>query len=262
MKAFRRMFSGLFSDESESHVGASGSRAYAIGDVHGRLDLLDQLLDRIRIDCARRAPRKTYLVFLGDLIDRGPDSRGVIDRLLADPLPAMKPVYLMGNHEEAMLAVLEGRKGVLWNWLKFGGAECIESYGLDPVALAQRREDEALTLIQNAVPKEHNLFLMSFADTFSFGDYLFVHAGIRPGLPLDRQSPKDLRWIREPFLTDPGDHGQIVVHGHTIVESVEEFGSRIGIDTGAYRSGILSAIAIEDEQRWYLSTAAAEALPA
>jgi serine/threonine protein phosphatase 1 len=255
MKALKSLFAGLFADERPLPTGAANARAYAVGDIHGRLDLLDRLLDQIRDDSAARPARKTFLIFLGDLIDRGPDSKGVIDRLAAKPLPGARAIHLMGNHEEAMLSVLEGKKGIIWNWLKFGGAECVQSYGLDPERLSQLSEDEAVMRVRMAVPAEHRRFLAGFADTFSFGDYLFVHAGIRPGLPLEQQQPKDLRWIREPFLNDPGDHGRIVVHGHTIVDSIEEYGSRIGIDTGAYRSGVLSAIAIEDDQRWYLSTA-------
>jgi serine/threonine protein phosphatase 1 len=252
---FKSLFAGLFHDERRLPAGPEEARAYAVGDIHGRLDLLDQLLHQIREDMKARAPRKTYLIFLGDLIDRGPDSRGVIDRLAGDPIPGVRRIHLMGNHEEAMLSVLEGRTGVLWNWLKFGGAECVESYGINPEQLAQMREEQALEFVRQTVPAEHRRFLSGFADTFRFGDYLFVHAGIRPGVPLEAQTPRDLRWIREPFLTDPSDHGRIVVHGHTIVEQIDEFGSRIGIDTGAYRSGRLTAIAIEGEQRWYLSTA-------
>ncbi|MEA3032392.1 MAG: serine/threonine protein phosphatase 1, partial [Sphingomonadales bacterium] len=115
-------------------------------------------------------------------------------------------------------------------------------------------EEEALTLLRAHVPRGHIEFLESFGDTFSFGDYLFVHAGIRPGIGLDDQARRDLRWIREPFLSDAKEHGFVVVHGHTIVPDVEERPNRIGIDTGAYRSGILTALAVEDEERWYLST--------
>lgn len=250
----RRLFAGFFADESAAPRGASGARAYAVGDIHGRLDLLDELLERIRADHEGREPRKTFIIFLGDLIDRGPASKGVVDRLLARPVTGMRHIFLMGNHEEAMVRVLKGEKGVLWNWLKFGGAECAESYGIDSVRLAHMAEEPALELVRQSVPPEHHRFLAGFADTFSFGDYLFVHAGIRPGLRLEEQKRQDLRWIREPFLSDASDHGQIVVHGHTIVDRVEEYGSRIGIDTGAYRSGLLTAIAIEDDRRWYIAT--------
>ena len=252
---FRRLISGLFSEEGSVPRGAADARAYAVGDIHGRLDLLDELLATIRADDADRPERKTFIIFLGDLIDRGPESRGVVERLLGQPMKPMQHVFLMGNHEEALVRVLDGEKGVIWNWLKYGGEECAASYGLDPVQLSHMGEEQAIDLVHRHVPVEHRRFLTSFADTFSFGDYLFVHAGIRPGRRIEEQKRQDLRWIREPFLSDNSDHGHVVVHGHTIVDAVEEFGSRIGIDTGAYRSGILTAIAIEDDRRWYLSTA-------
>jgi serine/threonine protein phosphatase 1 len=146
------------------------------------------------------------------------------------------------------------------SWLKFGGRECARSYGLEPDALQRLDEEAALQLLRAKVPGVHREFLEGFADTFRFGDYLFVHAGIRPGIAIEEQTRFDLRWIREPFLTDAKDHGFIVVHGHTIVDRVEERPNRIAIDTGAYRSGVLTALAVEDERRWYLSSEAGEAI--
>ena len=254
MALLKRIFSSLLSEREIDRQGARDARAYAVGDIHGRLDLLETLLELIERDLAARPARKTYLIFLGDLIDRGPDSRGVIERLVANPLPDVTQIYLMGNHEEVLLRVLKGEEGILWNWLRFGGAQCLESYGLNPAQFAQMREADALQVIRQAIPDTHLRFLEGFADTFSFGDYVFVHAGLRPGVALDEQRRQDLRWIREPFLTDRGSFDQVVVHGHTIVQSVEEYGSRIAIDTGAYRSGVLTAIGIEDDRRWYLST--------
>jgi serine/threonine protein phosphatase 1 len=238
--------------------GKAGCRAYAVGDIHGRLDLLDELLARIEQELKVKPVRDAYLVFLGDLIDRGPDSAGVVERLRGyRPPPGVRTIFLMGNHEEVMLRVIGGEKGLLENWLVWGGAECVRSYGIDPGHLGRLAEDEAIALLRRKVPVEHRSFLNKFADTFTFGDYLFVHAGILPGRPLDEQEKRDLRWIREPFLNDDKEHGFLVVHGHTIVEEVEERRNRIGIDTGAYRTGNLSALAIEEEERWYLSTAAA-----
>ena len=254
VKVFKHLFPGLFTEEPVTCRGAPDARAYGVGDIHGRLDLLEDLLAAITRNSARRVPRKTYLVFLGDLIDRGPDLRGVVERLRGGAISGMIPIFLMGNHEEVMLRILEHESGVLWNWLKFGGAECVESYGLDPFRLSRMQEKDALRLIEASIPLAHRAFIAAFADTFSFGDYLFVHAGIRPGRPLEEQRRQDLRWIREPFLTEPGDLGHVVVHGHTVVDAVEEYDSRIAIDTGAYRSGILTAIGIEDDRRWYLST--------
>jgi serine/threonine protein phosphatase 1 len=234
--------------------GAADARAYAIGDIHGRLDLLDRLLALIEADAAGRPRRRTFLIFLGDLIDRGPSSKGVVERLRTLRPEWAKPVFLAGNHEEVMQRVLAGEEGVLPSWLKFGGAECLESYGIDPEALKRLDETVAIRKVQAGIPRAHAEFLAGFGDTFRFGDYLFVHAGIRPGLPVEHQQVKDLRWIRDPFLSDAKEHGFVVVHGHTITDAVEERGNRIGIDTGAYVSGRLTAIAIEDERRWYLST--------
>ena len=232
-----------------------GHRAYAVGDVHGRLDLLEQLLVAIDLDIKRRPPRKTILVFLGDLIDRGPDSRGVIERLRNFRHSRIRPYFLTGNHEEVLLRLLNGERGILPSWLQFGGVECLASYGFDPAKLDVRNERAALATIRNVIPNDHARFIGSFADTLSFGDYLFVHAGIRPGVDLSLQSQSDLRWIRSPFLEDESDHGVFIVHGHTISMAVEERSNRIGVDTGAYRTGVLTALALEGEERWIFDTA-------
>ena len=233
-----------------------GYRAYAVGDVHGRLDLLDQLLAAIDEDVRRRPPRKALLVFLGDLIDRGPDSRAVVERLRTFRHDRLKPYFLAGNHEEVLLRLLKGERGILSSWLQYGGAECLRSYGFDPEKLELRNERAALSAIRNVIPAEHASFIGGFADTLRFGDYLFVHAGIRPGIDISMQSQSDLRWIRSPFLDDKTDHGMIVVHGHTICSDVEMEPNRIGIDTGAYRTGRLTALALEGQERWLLDTAA------
>ena len=236
----------------------SGYRAYAVGDIHGRLDLLDQILVIIERDAERSPAPKSLLIFLGDLIDRGPDSRGVVERLRTYRHGRLQPYFLAGNHEEVLLRLLAGERGLLEGWLKFGGAECLRSYGTDPSSLAEMNEREALSLVREAIPEEHRQFIASFVDTLRLGDYLFVHAGIRPGLDLSLQSQFDLRWIRAPFLDSEDDHGMIVVHGHTISDRVDERPNRIGIDTGAYRTGILTALAIEAERRWVLDTDIAE----
>ena len=230
----------------------AGYRVYAVGDVHGRADLLDELLGAIRTDCDRRGRAKTILVFLGDYIDRGPQSAEVVERLRTLKLSGIRPVYLCGNHEEVLLRLLAGDSGLVDDWLRFGGAECIASYGLDPEAVKEMGRTEALARIRTAVPRDHHKFLQSLGDTFLVGDYLFVHAGIRPGIALDEQSQQDLRWIREPFLDTEDAHGFVVVHGHTISEQVEIRSNRIGIDTGAYRTGVLTALGLERDRRWFL----------
>lgn len=252
MNLFRKL--GLVPASRLLPRGKPGCRAYAVGDVHGRLDLLNRLLSKIERDMAGRPRAKTYIVFLGDLIDRGPDSSGVVERLRTYRPPDVSVVHLSGNHEEVLLEILSGKLGVLPAWLKFGGVECALSYGIDPDSLRQSEERAAIALVREKVPRAHREFLRSFADTFRFGDYLFVHAGIRPGVGLDEQERKDLRWIREPFLGDAKEHGFMVVHGHTIAAEIDERANRIGIDTGAYQSGILTAIAVEDDRRWFLQT--------
>jgi len=238
-----------------------GYRAYAVGDIHGRLDLLDTLLTAIELDVERRPTRKCLLIFLGDLIDRGPESRGVVERLRTYRHDRIRPYFLAGNHEEVLLRLLAGERGILDSWLKYGGAECLQSYGCDPAMLADCNERTALAIVKNTMPQEHRRFFGSMADTLTLGDYLFVHAGIRPGVDLSLQSQADLRWIRSPFLDNDDDHGLVVVHGHTISDGIDEQPNRIGIDTGAYRTGILTALAVEGEDRWTLDTASIETEP-
>lgn len=241
----------------KAHRAPRGFRAYAVGDIHGRLDLLELLLADIERDMARRAPRKTLLIFLGDLIDRGPHSREVVERLRTYSRPNVRTVFLAGNHEEVLLRLLNGERGILESWLTFGGAECLKSYGVDPAVIRGKSEARGLEAIGRAFPPDHLTFLSGFVDTLRFGDYLFVHAGIRPGLDLSLQDQSDLRWIRTPFLEDDANHGFVVVHGHTIAKEVVERPNRIGIDTGAYRTGVLTALAIEGADRWFLDTGGA-----
>lgn len=235
-----------------------GRRAYAVGDIHGRVDLLDRMLADLERDIAGRPPADTFVVFLGDLIDRGPRSNDVVECLRLLRSERFQPVFLLGNHEEVLLRLLGGELGLLVSWLRFGGSECAQSYGLDPNQLIHLPEEKAIDAIRAAVPPTHVEFLKGFIDTFRFGDYLFVHAGIRPGIGLEEQSQRDLRWIRGAFLESDADHGFLVVHGHTVESEVVERVNRIGIDTGAYASGVLTAIGLEDAERWYLSTNATE----
>lgn len=234
--------------------GPRGQRAYAIGDVHGRLDLLEDLLSLIEQEIRDRPKPKTSIIFLGDLIDRGPESAQVIERLRTYSPPNASAHFIMGNHEEVMLRVLAGEEGLVTSWLRFGGAATLRSYGVDPREFPGMASKDLAARIRKAVPLEHVQFLESFADSILFGTYLFVHAGIRPGIDLAEQSQSDLRWIREPFLNDMTDHGFVVVHGHTITNEVEVAANRIGIDTGAFCTGILTALGIEGNKRWLLQT--------
>lgn len=238
-------------EDAPAPAGPAGSRCYAIGDIHGCLDQLSTLLERVIRDNEARPPvERVYIVTVGDLIDRGPDSKGVIDLLMARPMPSASFVFLMGNHEELFLQILDGDDSALPHWLEFGGFECALSYGADPDRLVGR--DGGVEL-RACVPAHHAAFVRSFGDGFRFGDYLIVHAGIRPGRSIDQQRVADMRWIRREFLESKDDHGMVIVHGHTIFGEPSEQPNRIGIDTGAYASGRLTAIGLEGTERWFLS---------
>lgn len=225
-------------------------RCYAVGDIHGRVDLLTQTLATVRADMAAQPVERAFLVFLGDLIDRGPASREVVEMLRVADWDWITPVFLQGNHEEAMIASYEGDVDALRSWVGFGGAETLESYGVPAVTLLKGAWHEYLEAMRAAVPADHIAFLRSFYDQFVLGDYLFVHAGIRPGVPLDQQKPRDLRWIRAEFLLSPAHHGKVVVHGHTIALEPQLLPNRIGIDTGAYDTGRLTTLRLQGtEQR-------------
>ena len=228
--------------------GPAGARAYAIGDVHGRLDLLERMLELIDRDRRQSPPARDYLILLGDVIDRGPDSRGVIECLMGLS-GDMRTVFLMGNHEEMMLRVLQSEPEAVHQWLTYGGYEFAQSYGVEVGKLPALYSADAAAIIRAKVPASHLAFVEGFADSFTFGDYLFVHAGVRPGRKLDEQDTHDLRWIREDFIGDDRDHGCMVVHGHTISAEPQQMENRIGIDTGAYQTGILTALRIEGDQR-------------
>lgn len=256
-RLFSKLFRRLAGEVAPSRVyhAPPDARLYAVGDVHGRRDLLDAMLDLVRADIATRPTGSAALVFLGDLIDRGPDSAGVVSRLLGlNAFPA-RMLFLMGNHEEVLLRVLAGEPGLADDWLEYGGDACAESYGLAASRLRAMDESQIARTLAAAIPTEHIAFLETFGDTLRFGDYLLVHAGIRPGVAIDAQRPEDLRWIREPFLSDPHDHGFKVIHGHTMSDRIEQRANRIGIDTGAYRSGVLSAAVVEGAEVHFLSTA-------
>jgi calcineurin-like phosphoesterase family protein len=245
---------GLSSRRQGAPAGGEGYRAYVVGDIHGRLDLLEDLLAKIHAELQHRPAEKTLLVFVGDLIDRGPASAHVVERLRTYKRPGIRTVFLLGNHEEVLLRILAGDTDLITQWLWFGGSECLQSYGVEPGRFAHLTDERALTTVRDVIPREHVKFLESFVDSCRFGDYLFVHAGIRPGVELEQQSQNDLRWIREPFLLDQRDHGFVVVHGHTISEEPELLSNRIGIDTGAYRTGVLTALGIEGTERWLIDT--------
>lgn len=231
-----------------------GQRAYAVGDIHGRADLFDALADAINADDAERGEAQTTVVLLGDLIDRGPDSAGVVAR--ARSWQAMRSVrVLMGNHEEMFLDSLE-KPEVLRHFLRYGGKETVLSYGVDEASYYAADLAETQALMRAAIPAGDIDFIRSFEDTITLGDFLFVHAGIVPDVPLEQQRTSDLRWIRSPFLEHSGSHGAVVVHGHTIFKRPDIRHNRIGIDTGAYETGVLTALGLEGQNRWLIEARA------
>ncbi len=232
-------------------MSTENRRIYAIGDIHGCLGALTNRWADIHADLAARPHPSPLVIFLGDYTDRGPSSRDVLDQLITyRDQPDIETIFLFGNHDKQFLDYLQDP--LVWvtdryHWFHtpLGGAVTLASYG---VANASP-EDPAATHAEfvKRVPQPHIDFLKAAQLTHQLGKYLFVHAGIRPGIPLAEQDPNDLIWIRSPFLEDPGDHGHIVVHGHTVVEKVEHHGNRIAIDTGAVFGGTLSCLVLEAE---------------
>ncbi len=231
-----------------------GLRVYAVGDIHGRLDLLDRILMQIDADHAARPPAERHLVFLGDLVDRGPDSAGVVERIrtLAEGDPQVH--CLMGNHEEIFLRSIEGDDKALRLFCRIGGRETLISYGVTPEDYERLDYAEVVEQLLARVPAAHRDFLTSLQEILIMGDYVFVHAGIRPGIPIAEQKLAETRWIRDPFLDHRAPLEKMVVHGHTVAEEAEMLPHRIGIDTGAYHSDRLTALMLENTDRHVFST--------
>lgn len=220
----------------------SDTRIYAVGDIHGRADLLDEITTRIDDDIRRRPIAHPVEVYLGDYIDRGSDSRTVLD-LLAVRLVTRHAVCLRGNHEAVMEGFLQD-PAILPYWLELGGMQTLESYGVAP-----HDENEAALDVRrrfvDAFPRAHELVVQCLRHQFVCGDFLFVHAGIRPDIPIERQDINDLIWIRDEFLDSTKNHERFVVHGHTPVPHPDIRHNRINIDTCAWRTGMLTCVAIE-----------------
>ena len=232
-----------------------GMRVYAVGDIHGRLDLLDSLLASIADDDRMRGDGvKTLYVFLGDLIDRGPDSRGVVQRLLDFSRSGVNARFLMGNHEQVFLRAMADDQRALRFLIRIGGRETLLSYGITEEDYRALDFDELAALAAEKVPQAHLDFLAGFENWIALGDYVFVHAGLKPGVILEEQAHSDLYWIRDEFLSHRESFGRMVVHGHSITEDIDVRSNRIGIDTGAFATGRLTAIGLEGEERWFLST--------
>jgi serine/threonine protein phosphatase 1 len=235
------------------HRVPDGVRVYAIGDVHGRADLLAELLAAIDTDIANNPPAQTLHVFLGDYIDRGPDSRQVID-LVMGRAETHETVLLKGNHETYAAQFLKDPK-VLAEWRLFGGLQTLMSYGLRPSINAGDAEQRELAgRFAAALPPGHAELFAGLKTSFSCGDFFFVHAGVKPGVSLARQREEDLLWIRDDFLLHEEDFGKMIVHGHTPVRDPDFRDNRINIDTGAYATGKLTCLIIEQDELALLNT--------
>lgn len=219
------------------------TRVYAVGDIHGRADLLLDLVERIDEDVQRRPIEHVVEVYLGDYIDRGDDSKIVID-ILCRRLVQRNAVCLRGNHEVLLEEFLKD-SDVVHAWIKLGALHTITSYGVPLAAGTQAVAPDLQEAFRRVFPRTHMLFLQCLRDVYRCGDYLFVHAGIRPGVPLDQQVQDDLVWIRDEFLSSTVDHGWTVVHGHTPVTHPQVLSNRINIDTGAVFSGTLTCLMLE-----------------
>jgi serine/threonine protein phosphatase 1 len=235
----------------------AGFRVYAIGDIHGRDDLLTRLHHQISADMATAPELYRVLVYLGDYIDRGPDSYAVVERLLAFRPERTERVFLKGNHEAALLAFLQGDVSGVGDWLRYGGSATLPSYGL--AADSSHTDDPRKLRILHertlqAIPERHQRFYAALLPMFSIGDYVFAHAGVNPAVPFEQQSEGDLLWIREPFLRPQRYLGKMVVHGHTITAQPQQQPHRIGIDTGAYATGRLTALVLAGAERGFLQT--------
>ncbi len=249
-------FNQMLKSEKETEPSAPpGERIYAIGDVHGRADLLRRLLNGIRKDMARADGALCRVIFLGDYVDRGPQSKETLDILSVLPDHFEHVHFLKGNHEEAMLNFLDDPFGQE-AWLDFGGVETLESYGVAPPMPRQSAEalENTRSGLEMALPETHMAFLEGLNLTLTFGDYFFVHAGVRPGVALEDQVQDDLLWIREEFLSSDWAPGKIIIHGHTPREQPVIGRWRIGVDTGAYATGRLTCVVLEGTGRRFLST--------
>jgi serine/threonine protein phosphatase 1 len=241
------MFKGWVGKVENRACAPAGVRIYAIGDVHGCADLLERAFAFIDNDMRRFDSERVIQVFLGDYVDRGPDTKRTLD-LLIDRGNNHEAVFVRGNHEQLILDFLE-RPSILSEWWSMGGAPTLLSYGLTPGSKYMHGEEFSLRdALVAAMPVSHLAFLSSLRSAYNCGDFFFTHAGVRPGVALDLQREDDLMWIREPFLSSQRDFGKIVVHGHTPVREPEIRCNRINIDTGAYATGRLSILSISDRQ--------------
>ncbi len=231
-------------------------RLYAIGDIHGRVDLLIRLIDTIIEDSsARQKVRYQVLIFLGDYIDRGPESSQVIDFLVNHLPKRFKTVFLKGNHEQMMLEAVKNKQA-LPTWFHNGGKATLHSYGIDPEKYIFKPGATQILgeLLEQKMPAKHKKFYKNLKLNTTFGDYFFVHAGVNPVIPLEEQKERDMLWIRQRFLQYKRKFEKTIIHGHTITASPEVRSNRVGIDTGAWRTGRLTALRLQQKDYGFLHT--------
>lgn len=229
----------------------AGTRVYAIGDIHGCLDQLEDLHAAIEADARAHPSERRVVVYVGDYVDRGPDSRGVLGLLIEAPLPGFESVHLIGNHEAFMMQFLEDAS-VFKPWVMNGGDATLRSFGLSPMGPGGDRATRLQQQLRESLSPPEWSFFRDLRDYHVEGDYFFAHAGVRPGVPLTDQDPYDLMWIREPFLSSTSDFGKVVVHGHTPYSEPDQHSNRVGIDTGAVYGGLLTALVLEDDKQRFI----------
>ncbi|ADZ71444.1 metallophosphoesterase [Polymorphum gilvum] len=253
LRRFRRLLDDLQARTSGPLL-PEGTRVYAVGDIHGRFDLLWRLAGAIEADLAARPVARVVEVYLGDYVDRGPDSARVVDWLSRPAAGGRERICLMGNHEHALLSFLAD-PGLFAQWRQFGGGETLISYGIDLPARADQADPERLrAALRAALPVSHLRFLRALPALHRIGGYAFVHAGVKPGVTLDAQVETDLLWIRQEFLDYPGDFGAVVVHGHTPQDTIDLKPNRINIDTGAYMTNRLTCAVLDADGVRFLQT--------
>ena len=253
----RILSSSRYFRAAETSQAPEDCRVYAVGDIHGRVDLLERMHELIETDALKSAARRMVVVYLGDYVDRGPDSYAVVELLIKEPLRArlanLETVHLLGNHEAFLLRFLED-PDITGLWFMNGGDVTLRSYGVDPWKCAH--SDEFAQSLRKAflakLPPSHQSFLRDLRLSHEEGDYLFVHAGVRPGVALDAQEAEDLIWIREEFINSNTDFGRVIVHGHTPMRSPQSRANRIGIDTGAVYGGKLTTVVLEGTERRFI----------
>ncbi|WP_343546655.1 metallophosphoesterase [Sphingobium yanoikuyae] len=258
----RKLISLLRGKVEQSPRIPEGMRVYAVGDVHGRQDLLEDLLCRLVEDNARRPPAQVLYIFLGDLIDRGPASAGVVN-LVLDFATRHDCRFIRGNHEEVLLQLLDEEAGdgsteSARMFARIGGRQTALSYGVPEPLYNGWNFDVVGEMMRPFIAQAHIDFFLAMEEMIVLGDYIFVHAGIDPTLPIDAQDLRKTRWIRTAFTNAAGPFEKYVVHGHSITSGVDMHPHRCGIDTGAYRSGILSALGCEGAARWTIQASTPE----